>query len=135
MSLIYDSPNEYDTPQPYDFSGAWNQPGTVATNLPHLSAICTLQGNGTFNSWQQGTIDEVSQCVEVVCGTNIGDRTVVPNFGIPDPVFTTGLTAAEVQAAINLWEDRAEVQVNVVNNGTGTESIQVRTSIRRGSTN
>jgi|ERR1035441_8249941 phage baseplate assembly protein W len=134
MSFTYDAPLEYDSPQPYDFSGSFQQPLTIPVPLPHLSAVLTLQGDGTFNFWQQGTIDEVSQSVEMICGTVQGQRTVVPGFGIIQQAFLTTTSANEILGAINLWEPRANVSVNASINDQGIESVQVNTSLRQGST-
>lgn len=134
-SYIYDAPIPYNEQQPYDFVGTWGSTGTAPVVLPHLSAQMTLQGDGTFNFWQQGVIDDVSQSVEMICGTTQGDRTVVPTFGVPDLPFLT--QTAQIQksmlAAINQWEPRAIVSVAINIDDQNTESIQVNVSLRKGS--
>lgn len=134
MSFIYDAPIEYDSPQPYDFQGAWSSIPTIVVVLPHLSAAMSLQGDGTFNWWQQGTIDEVAQSVEMIVGTTKGQRTVVPGFGIDQLPFSAPANIAAIQAAINLWEPRANATVGVSGGAPGEENITVNTSLRRGST-
>ena len=134
MSLIYNAPIPYNEELPYDFSGAWGSAGAQPTILPHLSAAMILQGDGTFAFWQQGTIDEVAQSVEMICGTTQGDRTVVPGFGLPPVVFQLGLNQKAILQAINTWEPRATVTVNVTQNNQGVDTIQINTSLRQGST-
>ena len=134
MTYIYNAPIPYDAVQPYDFSGAWGGTGIVPVVLPHLSAAMTLQGDGTFSFWQQGTIDEVAQCVEMICGTTQGDRTVVPAFGMPQLVFNLSQNQKAILNAINTWEPRATVAVNISQNSQGVDTIQVNTSLSRGST-
>lgn len=134
MSIAYDSPIPYDEPQSYNFGGSFGASGVLPLVLPHLNAVMQLQGDGTFAFWQQGTIDEVAQCVEVICGTTIGDRTVVPGFGIPDIVFTLPSPQHVIEKAIEAWEQRA-VSTVVIKNAGGDETIQVNTSLRKGSSN
>ena|ERR1035437_242114 len=134
MTYIYNAPIPYDEEIPYDFGAAWGSTGAPPTILPHLSAALTLQSDGTFAFWQQGTIDEVAQCVEMICGTEQGDRTVVPGFGLPPLVFTLNQNEKAIMNAINTWEDRATVNLNITQNQQDIVSIQVNTSLRSGST-
>lgn len=138
MSYIYNAPVPYNEGQPYDFLAAWGGSGSPQTYLPHLDAALVLGADGTFMTWQQGTIDEVAQCVEVICGTTIGDRTVVPTFGLPALPFTIQSShqyQQSIQQAINTWEPRARVQV-VINSGPdGADPvITVNTALVQGST-
>ena len=139
MTYIYDAPIPYNEGQPYDFIATWGGAGAAPAYIPHLNAIMQLGPSGSFTTWQQGTIDEVAQCVEVVCDTTIGDRTVVPGFGIPPLAFTiqaSGQMQQAIQQAIGTWEPRAVVQVVVTPNGNGSEPVvTVNTSLRQGSTN
>src|ERR1700728_4554283 len=121
MSFIYDAPIPYNAKQPYDFSGAWGSTGAPPVILPHLSAEMTLQGDGTFAFWQQGTLDEVAQSVEMVCGTTVGDRTVVPTFGLPNLAFNLMQNQKAILNAINTWEPRASVVVNITQNAQGVD--------------
>ena len=134
MTYVYDAPIPYDEEQPYDFSAAWGSAGAPPVVLPHLSAAMSLQGDGTFAFWQQGTIDEVAQSVEMICGTEQGHRTVVPGFGLPPLVFTLNQNEKAIMAAINTWEDRATVNLNITSTAQDIVSIQVNTSLLRGST-
>ena len=134
MTYIYDAPIPYDEEQPYDFSATWGSTGAPPTILPHLSAAMVLQGDGTFAFWQQGTLDEVAQCVEMICGTEQGSRTVVPGFGLPPLVFTLNQNEKAIMAAINTWEDRATVNLNITSSAQDIVSIQINTSLRSGTT-
>jgi phage baseplate assembly protein W len=134
MTYIYNAPIPYNEEQPYDFSGAWGSAGAPPVILPHLNASMALSSDGTFQFWQQGTIDEVAQSVEMVCGTTIGDRTVVPQFGLPQLVFNITQNQKAILAAINAWEPRATVTVNIQSNNQGDTTIQVNTALKQGST-
>lgn len=94
--------------------------------LAHLAATLSLQGDGSFAYWNQDTIDDVGQCVEMVVGTPAGMRTVVPGFGIPDITFTQP-NQQEIVNAIRIWEPRAipTVQVSYPNGGEAQVTVQV----------
>ncbi len=138
MAYIYDAPIPYNVGQSYDFAAAWGNTGVSQTYLPHLDAAMVLGSDGTFLTWQQNTIDEVAQSVEVVCGTTIGDRTVVPTFGLPQLPFTiqsSNQFQQAIQQAILTWEPRASTQVIVTIDDAGAQpTITVNTSLRQGST-
>lgn len=133
FGYIYNSPIPYDAESPYDYSGSWGSTGAPQTVLPHLSANMTLQGDGTFSFWQQGTIDEVAQCVEMICGTTVGDRTVVPRFGLPDIAFVLQQSQTDILNAVNTWEPRATVSVSITQDNQGVDTVQVNTGLRQGS--
>lgn len=136
-TFIYDAPIPYNESQPYDFVATWGGSGTAPVVLPHLSAELTLQGDGTFNFWQQGTIDEVSQCVEMVVGTVQGQRTVVSGFGVPLLTFQDQTSGQQkvILDAINKWEPRAIASVQISIDNQNVESVQVNISLRKGSIN
>lgn len=131
MSIYqYDAPIVYDAEQQYDAYAPAVVPVVVPV-LPHLSVSFQLNPDGSFAFWQQGTLDEVSQSVEVICGTTKGQRTVVPTFGLPDVVFTEP-SAGIIQNIIQQWEPRCQPQVTAVTNADGTADISVGVSLIKG---
>ena len=124
----YNAPESYDSPSSYDqfYPIAIGQPGP---SLPHLALPLVVGPGGAFNSVQQGTLAEVSQCVEMIVGTQQGQRTAVSKFGIPQQAFLEpGANAGDISSACLTWEPRASVQVTTNNTspiGTSTVSISV----------
>ena len=103
-------------------------PPTLAPppTVPHLALPLTLGPNGSFNTIQQDTIEEVAQSVEVILGTPLGSRLQVPGFGVPDPVLTElSPSAHQIQQVIAQWEPRALTAVSITNNSAGTTQISV----------
>lgn len=127
----YDNQAPYDAPVPYDGLSVFSPPGLYPF-LPHLQVPFILQGDGTWAVWQQDTIDEVGQSVEVVCGTLPGERTVVPTYGLPDQTFTGPQpNVGVITRTIAAWEPRAQVTVKVSspsNNGQAQVSVAVALS-------
>ena len=103
---------------------------TPPVALPHLQAPPALQGDGTFSFWQQDTLNEVAQSVEMVCGTVAGQRTVVPAFGLPVEAFVSpNPNLAQMQQIIKVFEPRASTQMAVANNPPGVAQISVGVSL------
>ena len=120
----YDSPLAYDSNQEYD---AYSPTSTAipSPTLAHLSAVVALAGDGSFLFLNQDSTEEIVQSVEVICGTVLGDRPVVPTFGIPDQTFTQP-SKSEIVSSINTWEQRAAVQVFVsTDEASGVSNVKV----------
>lgn len=126
----YDSDLVYDTDEPFD---PFLAPVSAADNTPvtHLALPLVILGDGTFNSVIQNTIAEVAQCVEVICGSVQGERTVVPSFGMPMQDFQIPSATAYLQA-INKWEPRAVANVQVTAAAGGVANVDVSVSLARG---
>jgi hypothetical protein len=61
---------------------------------------------------EQDSIQDVMDCVEAIALCPIGFRLELPNFGIRDQTFTEGsIDIDDLQAAIALWEPRADVLI------------------------
>lgn len=63
---------------------------------------------------EQDTIDEIADCVELVCRTDQGQRVTLPGFGRPSILrFTThhDMARSLMQQAINEADDRVEALV------------------------
>ena len=80
---------------------------------------------------EQESIDEIGTCVEVVIRTVQGQRTTLPDFGVPELEFNTDpeLTAAAVRSAVIEWEPRAEALVSDVPDADDAEVQVIRALI------
>lgn len=80
--------------------------------VPHLAIPFRLNPDGSAQTVDQDSIDDIAQCVEVLTATTIGSRIELPGYGIPDLTFTQGQPAAQqILQAINTWEPRADATV------------------------
>jgi phage baseplate assembly protein W len=60
----------------------------------------------------QDSIEDVAGCVEVVIGTRLGQRPLVPEFGTPDLLFSRDFHPSDVIADARRWEPRATLMVD-----------------------
>jgi phage baseplate assembly protein W len=125
----YDSPLVYDSDQAYNAYAPSSTPNAAAT-LAHLSAQVALGSDGTFDFLIQDSISEITQCVEMIVGTTIGDRTVVPTFGIPDQTFTQP-NKGQIETAISLWEPRCLSNVTIRTNNQNVSNISVDVALAK----
>jgi len=86
---------------------------TFATAPPHLQNLPALDAFGQFLVNDQDSYAEVADSVEIVVGTQIGQRTALPDFGVLDPTFTYPVDTDGIASAINEWEERANPTVTV----------------------
>ena len=129
-TFTYDSGLPYDSNQPYDPYSPSVTPTPVVV-LAHLASSMILAADGTFGFWVQDTLDEVAQSVSVIVGTETGDRTVVPSFGVPAQPFN-GPDKNEIINAINVWEPRAAANVAINTNDSGQSAVTVAVSLLKG---
>lgn len=127
-TFTYDSPLPYDSDTPYDPYSPSVTPIPVVT-LAHLASSMTLAPDGTFGFWIQDTIDEVAQSVSMIVGTELGDRTVVPMFGVPPQPFQ-GPNKNQLAGAIAEWEPRAVADVQITQTDTGTATATIAVSLQ-----
>jgi phage baseplate assembly protein W len=129
-AFLYDSYIEYNDDVPYDAFVPSLTPVNNPT-LPHLSASLVLTPDGTFSYLVQDTLDEVAQSVEVVCGSDLGARTVVPQFGLPQMPFE-GPNKNTIQTAIHTWEPRAVSSVSISTSDAGVANVAVAVALATG---
>jgi len=121
---------EYNSPLVYNSSQEYNAYAPTSTAIPspvlaHLGASVLLTPDGSFAFLQQDSIAEIVQSVEMICGTVVNDRTVVPTFGIPDQAFTQP-SKTEIVSAVSKWQSRATVNVAVdTNDPMGVSQVKV----------
>lgn len=94
--------------------------------IPHLALPLRLDGSGRFATNEQDSTEDVASCVAVVIGTPEGSRVEVPDFGCPRTEFA-GPSPDDIVAAVDDWEPRADLSVEVVEgldmDGSTTEVI------------
>ncbi len=81
-------------------------------SLPHLAVPFQFDQGGFAVAVDQDTLDDVAQCVAVLCATTTGTRTALPSYGIEDPVFSQQVDTAGISRAIATWEPRAYTAVS-----------------------
>jgi hypothetical protein len=91
---------------------------------PHFAIPFRLDGD-RFATVEDGSEDEVRQNVAVLVSTRVGTRLVVPNFGIPDPTFTTGGDANDILNAADIFEPRAALDVTIDDGPERTVTVHV----------
>lgn len=82
-------------------------------DTPKLAFPLRLDTNGARALvHEQGTDEEIMDCVEVLLSTEVGERVEVPDYGISPQEFREGgASREELIEAIRIWEDRAEVTI------------------------
>lgn len=75
--------------------------------VPHLRIPLSVGRSGGFETFEQDTPDEVTQCVAVLLSTIEGQRIELPTYGIPDPMFRVTMPIHEIESRITEWEPRA----------------------------
>lgn len=62
---------------------------------------------------EQDSPDEIMDCVEILLGTEVGERMEVPLYGIPDQTFRQGgADVIELLRIIGVWEPRASTEID-----------------------
>lgn len=84
----------------------------MAVEIPHPDLPFRFSGGllGTGNpvEVEQGSVDEIANCVQAIVRYEQGQREEAPEFGIPDPTFSDGdIDISEIKDQISIWEPRA----------------------------
>lgn len=83
---------------------------TASEEPRHLSSPFTITANGALTV-EQGTPEDITQCVYRVAVFPEGYREDLPQYGVPELAFEAiPLDLATYEAALNLWEPRAELE-------------------------
>jgi hypothetical protein len=83
-----------------------------------------LDGNGVAATFPQDTYEEVASCVEMLLNTPKRYRSVVPEYGVVDPTFSTVDTNI-LKADLHRWEPRAEVDISIVMDDSNSSSAGI----------
>lgn len=80
---------------------------------PHLRLPLTFGANGALVN-EQGSSDDITDCIRAIIAYPIGYRLDNPAFGILDMVFKLPInaTAADLLSALQTWETRAPMEIN-----------------------
>jgi phage baseplate assembly protein W len=122
-----------------DASGAESDQMTVSAfpaqvfapdNVPHLKNQFVIDQFGQVMINTQDSYDEIADSVGIVVGTEVGQRPMVPSFGVQDLPLTQIDTAA-VEQAIQYWEPRANANVTVRydENNNAALSVQINPGV------
>lgn len=77
--------------------------------IPQFSLPFRFQGGLVAAVVEQDTPEEITDCVQAIIRTPVGQRLELPGFGIPDQSFTQGgADPAPIVAAVEKWEPRAD---------------------------
>lgn len=111
--------------------GRWDAPLTrhhgygSAVATPKLSFPFRVLPNGQCATVEQDTPAEYEELVTALILTRLGERDLVPAFGVPDPVFRV-LDLGSVQSGVSLFGPPVEVTaVDVVVTGENSQEITV----------
>jgi len=81
-------------------------------DLPHFDAVFTFDSKGHALVVQQGTVEEVSACINNIASCPKGFRTDLPDFGIDDPTFKPlPVNTSVLGAALTKYEPRARLAI------------------------
>ncbi len=82
-------------------------------DVPHFSFPFRRSNDGTrCVVVEQDMDDEILDCLEVLLTTERGERIDLPDYGLPDPLFTQGGANLElIRQVIATWEPRANATV------------------------
>lgn len=94
-------------------------------SVPHLRVPFAVNDQGNAATVEQGTSDEIVQCVAMLVGTRPGTRYLLPAYGIVDPTFS-GFDQVGLQLATKTYEPRAVIAVTVGPGNTEQVSVQVQ---------
>jgi phage baseplate assembly protein W len=81
-----------------------------------------LDGSGRFAVVEQGSPDELVQCVAACLATPEGSRAEVPDYGTPRFEFNLP-DPNDVIAAVAEWEPRVDLALTVAQGVTGDEGL------------
>lgn len=80
--------------------------------VPHFSFPFRFNSaDGEAAVVEQDTHEEIEQNVQVLLLTELGQRIEVPDFGIDDLVFQTGVDEQAIVEQAREWDDRVEVMI------------------------
>jgi hypothetical protein len=79
------------------------------TPIPHPTIPVQITASGGLATVDQGSPEEIAQCVEAIVRTPLNWRDDLPELGLPDQTFRMGgADPAVVSRALDTYEPRAE---------------------------
>src|SRR5688572_10071540 len=82
--------------------------------IPHFAIPFRVDASGSAVVVDQDSFEEIAQCVGVLFSTTKGQRIELPDYGVPDQVFTeqSSVDTSELAGVVNQWEPRATALVH-----------------------
>jgi phage baseplate assembly protein W len=97
---------------------------------PHFAFPFRLVGTRVVTV-EQGSDDEILDCVEVLLSTEPGERVDIPDYGLEDQTFRQGGASwAEIRSTVRAWEPRAltEVEESTMEGRVNNMRVKIRRS-------
>ena len=95
------------------YTFALRQAVGVPVGAAHFANNVSLDSFGQFKINPQDSYNEIADSVAMVVGTVVGQRIMVPGYGVPDMPLEI-INTNNVAASIHQWEPRANASVSVV---------------------
>lgn len=102
----------------------------MAVELQHFAFPFRLDPAGRFAVDEQDSASEIVACVAICLATPLGSRAEVVEYGVPRLEFNLP-SPGEIAAAVEEWEDRATVDIDVLRGLNGQETAVQLTAIVR----
>lgn len=75
-----------------------------------LQLPITIDDTGRLATHVHDSEADINQSVGLLLATRPGERRSVPDYGLPDPLFTlAGLRESQVRDVVEEWEERADI--------------------------
>lgn len=102
------------------------------TDVPHFSFPFRLAGSRIALT-DQGSDDEILDCVEVLLSTEPGERIDLPDYGLEDQAFLEGgASRSQIDSTIRAWEPRAAFDIDPVDMEDRIDNVRVNLRRARG---
>lgn len=99
-------------------------------DAPHFAVPLRIGGSGRFAVVEQDSDDDLVSCVAACLATPQGSRAEVPEYGSPRFEFTLP-AAPDVAAAVEQWEPRVTLDLEMLEGVSGVESMIAITALVR----
>jgi|APCry1669189733_1035249.scaffolds.fasta_scaffold00015_4 phage baseplate assembly protein W len=100
---------------------------TKRYSQPHFANNLVVDQFGQFITNPQDSYEEISNSVSIFMGTDKGQRTAVPGYGVDDLPFSE-LNIAKIKKELSSWEPRAvvDIDVNYTDNNQATLNLKIK---------
>ncbi len=92
--------------------------------VPHFQNAVILDAFGQFEMNPQDSFNEIADSVAVFMGTDQGQRTMVPDYGVPDLPLSQ-IDVGSIETALNDWEPRASAEITIAYNDQNQATLSV----------
>lgn len=133
QAITIDARGEGHITTPYE-AGGQRRTGMspLRGRIPHLRLPLRLTAGRALDVIEQDTLDDITQCVDVVRRTLPGERLLAPTVGLDDPTFT-GLDLDVARRALEDAEPRARITLAKATSDDGRhETVHITVTTREG---